>query len=92
MCPCGFIIFYPVAFIERGVVGYLFALVEFTFGNGVLVGLACFKVTYSFPNGAVYANANQASATGKYDISALVVPGIVFVLLEYRKLYIVNQN
>lgn len=99
MFPRPSIILHPITFIKRWIVGDLLPLVQFTFGDGVGVGVAGFEgalqggdfLTDFFPFGAVDANAVEAFAAGEDDVAALVVPGVVFVLLEDGKLHVVYQ-
>lgn len=81
MDPGSAIVFDAVAFIEWGVIGYVLALVEFAFGNGMGVCFTCFHVADAFPVGAIDAYADEAFAAGEYDIAFGVVPGVVFILL-----------
>jgi len=53
MFPSHLIILHPVAFIEGGVVGYFFAVVEFAFGVGVLENLVSKLLVHSAPVNAV---------------------------------------
>ena len=92
MLPRHFIILNPIAFIKRSVVGYFFAVVEFTFGDGVLVGFSGFKVADGFPDRTIYAYTHKALATGKHNVACCVVPGVVFVLLKNGELHIVNKD
>ena len=92
MFPRHFIILHPVAFIERSLVGYFFTVVEFAFGDGVLVGFSGFEVADGFPDRPVHAYTHKALAAGKHYVASSVVPGVVFILLEDGELHIVNKD
>ncbi len=86
------IILHPIALVKRCAVGHLFPVGEFTFGDGVFVGFAGGQVADAVPVGAVETHAGQALAAGEHDVAPLVVPGVVFVLLQHRELHAVDQD
>ena len=89
MLPRYFIIFYAVALGVWGIECYLTAAVEFAFlwRNGVQIGFAGLLMAYLLPYGKVDANAGESFGACKHDVAFLVIPCVVFVLLQHRKLY-----
>jgi hypothetical protein len=62
-------------------VGYLFALVQFTFGDGMLIGFSSFEVANGFPYRPIYTHTYQTFAASEYNIAFGILPGIIFVSL-----------
>ena len=84
MRPGPSVILYAIALRIRGIVGYLLAAVEFALGgvDGINVGLASLLVLELIPHSRVNAKTKQPSIGGENDISFLIIPGVLLVLLK----------
>ena len=87
--PCPAVVLDAVAAGVWGGEGLLSAAVELALGgvDGVGVGFACGLVLDGIPRGAVEAHAGEPFGACEYYLAFGVVPGVVFVLLQYGKLY-----